>query len=87
MSKHELHKIRVEFPDGRAVLGRVTLDGEELRGVSAVSFGMDMEHDPIVTLRLYADLVIDGEAQIVRNWRQGLPWWRRLPYWLQVAGG
>lgn len=78
----DLHRIKITSPDGRGVLTTVELDGEPLKGVSFVNLTVDVHHDVIVTLGLYADLVIEGEARIVRQWRQGLPWWRRLPYWL-----
>ncbi len=51
-------------------------------GVTFVSFAIGVDRAAEVTLRLYADLRIEGEAAVVREWRQGLPWWRRLPYWL-----
>lgn len=77
-----LHTIKVSAPDARGVLTTVTVDGEELRGVTSVGFHIDMDHNAVLTLTLYADLIIEGEAEIIRTWKQGLPWWRRLPYWL-----
>jgi hypothetical protein len=77
-----LHTVKITVPDGEAVLSRVEIDGEPLMGVTAVSFDLGIDRTAQVTLRLYADLLIEGEAQIVKEWRQGLPWWRRLPYWL-----
>jgi hypothetical protein len=79
-----LHHVRITVPDARGILARIELDGEELRGVSAVSLDFDVDHNAVLTLKLYADLVIEGEAEITKVWRQGLPWWRRLPYWLHA---
>lgn len=78
-----LHKIKITCPEGRGILSRIELDGEELRGVTAASFSVGVEGMAEVHLTLIADLLIEGEAQIVKTWRQALPWYRRLPYWLR----
>jgi len=79
----DLHSIRIKCPDGRGILTTIELDGEPLRGVTVASFEIGVDRMAEVTLTMYADLLIEGEAQIVRTWRQGLPWYRRLPYWLR----
>lgn len=82
--RENFHQIRVTVPEGRGIFGRVEIDGEELRGVTAVAYAVDAQGDAQITLRLFADLLIEGEAAVVLQWRQGLPWWRRLPYWLKA---
>jgi hypothetical protein len=78
----DLHRIKVTIPEGRGVLSTITLDDEQLRGVTAASFAVDVNGMARVYLTMYADIVIEGEAEIVSMWRNVLPWWRRLPYWM-----
>lgn len=78
----DLHHIKITSPDGRGVQTTVELDGQPLHGVTVASFTAAVDGMVQVHLTMYADLVIEGEAEIVRSWRQALPWWRRLPYWL-----
>jgi hypothetical protein len=74
---YRLHHVRVTVPNGVTVLARVELDGEELRGVSVVSFVADVDGGAQVTLRLHADVEIEGELPIVKEWRRLRPSWFR----------
>jgi len=69
MSGTELHKVRITVPKGMAVLTRIELDGEELRGVTVVGLHIDRGL-AMVTLTLYADVEIEGELDIVKEWRR-----------------
>lgn len=82
MPERGLHHIKITSPDGRGVLTTIELDGEPLRGVTVASFGVGVDGNAYVYLTMIADLVIEGEAEVVAMWRQALPWWRRLPFWL-----
>lgn len=69
-----LHHVKITCPQGESVLTRVEVDGQELRGVAFVGFqigpvGFD-RRAAILTLKLYADLEIEGEAEIVKEWRR-----------------
>lgn len=66
----DLHRIRVECPDGRGVLTRVTMDGEELRGVVRVSWQVGVDGFAETTLTLLADTVLDGESEVIQQWRR-----------------
>ncbi len=68
-----LHHIKITSPDGRGVLTTVSLDGEQMKGVSFVGFAVDVEHNVVVTLALYADVEFEGEAEIIKHWRNARP--------------
>jgi len=69
-----LHHVKITCPDGLAYLTRVYLDGQELRGVSVVKFEVGPigfeKRAAILTLKLYADVEIEGEPEIVKEWRR-----------------
>jgi hypothetical protein len=65
----DLHHVRVVSPDARGVMTRLYIDGEEMRGVSAVSWEVGVDKEARVTIILYADVEFDGEAKIVKRWR------------------
>ena len=70
------HHFKISCPDGQAVLTRVEMDGKLMRGVSAVKFEVGpvgyKKGDAILTLQLYADVEIEGEPEIVKEWRHAL---------------
>jgi hypothetical protein len=80
----DLHKIRITIPNGHTVLGKVELDGEELLGVTGFAHG-DVDGMTVVTLKIYADLEIEGEAEIVKVWRYARrSWFERLRWRLGI---
>jgi hypothetical protein len=61
----DLHRIRIEVPRGRAIFGRITLDGEPLRGVTRIAFdtGETTTGFVSVTVTLMPeDLVVEGDV-------------------------
>lgn len=61
------HHIRIEAR-GRAVLSRVFLDGEEMKGVLAVRVEIDtraLDKVPLVTLTLIpSELIVEGDPDV-----------------------
>lgn len=69
-----LHHVKVRCPLGESVFTTVEVDGQEMRGVTFVSFeigpiGYDRKA-AVLTLQMYADVEIEGEPEIVKQWRR-----------------
>lgn len=58
MNLHKFH-ITVGAPNPR--LSKVTIDGQELRGVRRVSFDLTAKGSPVLRLEIMGEVVVDGE--------------------------
>jgi hypothetical protein len=70
---NEMHHIRILTPRGDPALSRVELDNQLLLGVVAVRYEINAASVATVTLQLIADVEIEGEAEIIKEWRSLLP--------------
>lgn len=68
MSKRqEFHRVKITIPDGRAIFAKVEIDGREVHGLTFVKVeaGIPEPMDVQVTLRMYAHVEYEGDAEIV----------------------
>ncbi len=79
------HRVKIVSPRGMSILTQVFIDDQELRGATFVSFatGKTLSDHAEVTLRLMADVEIDGEPVIVKEWRRAMGPRERLLSWLR----
>ena len=64
-----LHKVLISVPDGKARNARIEIDGQHLLGVTAFEVRGDVYSMVRLTLEMYVDVEISGEAEIVKEWR------------------
>lgn len=48
----------------------ITIDGQRLKSVAAFAISASVGSPTRVSLTMYADIEISGEAEIVRKWRK-----------------
>lgn len=78
MSGQNLHHVKITSRDGLGIFTTVELDGQPVRFVTFVGLSINVDRRVEVTLRMEADVIFEGEAEIIQTWRNRLPWWRRV---------
>lgn len=68
------------------MLSRIDIDGQEVRGVTGVTFLVTPKGEAELTLRLVADIEIEGQADVIRHWRRALSWPDRVRLLFRSAG-
>jgi hypothetical protein len=58
------HKIKITCPEGKGILTKVEMDGQEIRGLTDISFHVSTNEWAQVTMTLDADIYFEGESNI-----------------------